>query len=268
MDTRVWFRQPLFYTAVVQYTILTYVTLAWGPWWAAILYPEDHFFENLGVLSLFLAAGIALYTFLKAFTSRKLIRYGTIKLLALLALAAWFFFMAGEEISWGQRILHIAEPAALGAINDQNELNLHNIAVLQHNPFLNFDHIFSFFWLSYTVLLPLLARKSSVLHAFIERYVPLVGLDIGVLFAFNYLLAQLGKAVFERFYTYPLVPFVQALMQVKQGIAEPLCALIALTLLWQLRLTISQEQLAAGRSSRLQPRSAPSQVQPGPAHPE
>ncbi|MCC7440591.1 MAG: hypothetical protein IT285_03095 [Bdellovibrionales bacterium] len=38
-----------------------------------------------------------------------------------------FFWAAGEEISWGQRIFSIPTPEALLAINDQGELNLHNV---------------------------------------------------------------------------------------------------------------------------------------------
>ena len=37
------------------------------------------------------------------------------------------FALAGEEISWGQRVFGLGEPAALAAANDQHELNLHNI---------------------------------------------------------------------------------------------------------------------------------------------
>lgn len=44
---------------------------------------------------------------------------------ALAALTA--FFIAGEEISWGQRILGFATPADLEAINEQGETTIHNI---------------------------------------------------------------------------------------------------------------------------------------------
>ena len=37
------------------------------------------------------------------------------------------FLAAGEEISWGQRIFNIPTPEYLLKINDQNELNFHNI---------------------------------------------------------------------------------------------------------------------------------------------
>jgi hypothetical protein len=43
------------------------------------------------------------------------------------AFAFVMFFCAGEEISWGQRILGFSTPAPLEEINDQNELTLHNI---------------------------------------------------------------------------------------------------------------------------------------------
>jgi hypothetical protein len=38
-----------------------------------------------------------------------------------------FFWAAGEEISWGQRIFSIKTPQTLSEINYQNELNIHNI---------------------------------------------------------------------------------------------------------------------------------------------
>jgi len=38
-----------------------------------------------------------------------------------------FFFMAMEEISWGQRILGLQTPESLRAINRQGETNIHNL---------------------------------------------------------------------------------------------------------------------------------------------
>jgi hypothetical protein len=46
-------------------------------------------------------------------------------LYVLLALGA--FFVAGEEISWSQRILGISTPETLEAINAQQEISVHNI---------------------------------------------------------------------------------------------------------------------------------------------
>jgi hypothetical protein len=47
----------------------------------------------------------------------------------LLALGA--FFVAGEEISWGQRIFGWGTPATLDEINHQGETNIHNIRWVQ-----------------------------------------------------------------------------------------------------------------------------------------
>jgi hypothetical protein len=48
-----------------------------------------------------------------------------------LLVAVGAFVVAGEEISWGQRILGLATPAALAEINHQGETNIHNISALQ-----------------------------------------------------------------------------------------------------------------------------------------
>ncbi len=50
-------------------------------------------------------------------------------LFGVLALGA--FVVAGEEISWGQRLLDFATPAALIDINHQGEANIHNIGLIQ-----------------------------------------------------------------------------------------------------------------------------------------
>ena len=50
-------------------------------------------------------------------------------LFALVAIGA--FVVAGEEISWGQRILGLQTPEALREINHQDETNIHNINGLQ-----------------------------------------------------------------------------------------------------------------------------------------
>lgn len=52
-------------------------------------------------------------------------RRGLGALYALLALG--MLFVAGEEISWGQRLLGLQTPAELDAINAQHEISVHNI---------------------------------------------------------------------------------------------------------------------------------------------
>ncbi len=44
-----------------------------------------------------------------------------------LLLVLGFIFVAGEEVSWGQRIFDFDGPSALVEVNTQNEANLHNL---------------------------------------------------------------------------------------------------------------------------------------------
>lgn len=52
------------------------------------------------------------------------------KIIAFSLLAILFFFIAFEEISWGQRILNIETPESVASNNAQGELTVHNLASL------------------------------------------------------------------------------------------------------------------------------------------
>jgi hypothetical protein len=52
--------------------------------------------------------------------------------LAYLVFGVGCFFIAGEEISWGQRILGYGTPERLEEINEQKEATVHNIDLVQH----------------------------------------------------------------------------------------------------------------------------------------
>lgn len=94
-----------------------------------------------------------------------------------LILAALFFFVTGEEISWGQRIFGWETPGWMES-NVQEETTIHNLEIFnahtkEHElkPFwqslLTMNRLFSLFWLSWCLLLPLavhfvpLARKVT-----------------------------------------------------------------------------------------------------------
>ena len=80
---------------------------------------EDYWVEYL-TAAWFLLAGLVL--FVTALAERRFRRCAYI--LGGMAL----MFVAGEEISWGQRIFGFATPDLLMRLNDQGELNIHNIA--------------------------------------------------------------------------------------------------------------------------------------------
>lgn len=86
---------------------------------------EDYIVENLSSFFLFFAS----FFFLRAFFLTKKVKNDINKWVGpiLLTFSILFFWAGGEEISWGQRIFNIATPEDLAAINDQNELNIHNI---------------------------------------------------------------------------------------------------------------------------------------------
>jgi hypothetical protein len=82
---------------------------------------EDRIVENLQVVAFLLSSFIFLKLAIKEIKNNKLFSF--FFFIAFLGL----FFIAGEEISWGQRILGFETPSQLAARNSQNELTIHNI---------------------------------------------------------------------------------------------------------------------------------------------
>ncbi len=121
---------------------------------------EDHFYESFTAILFFLAFVVFLYDFITVKNEAHKRNF----FFLLFALA--FFFAAGEEISWGQRIFHFASPAALESANAQGELNIHNLGFLQHEhgfsgtlkSLLSFNRFFILFYVVYAILIPLANR--------------------------------------------------------------------------------------------------------------
>lgn len=98
-------------------------------------------------------------------------------------------FIAGEEISWGQRILGFGTPAVLDAINKQGETNLHNVGSVLKVVNLGLIGV-----LTAAMVLPLL--RWTVWHGrrpTIDRYalVPPLALIPAFLFPFVYRVVRL-----------------------------------------------------------------------------
>ncbi|WP_371227776.1 hypothetical protein [Roseovarius sp. 2305UL8-3] len=84
--------------------------------------------------------------------------------------ALLFFFGAGEEISWGQRIFGWETPEAMKEINRQDETTLHNlefggVALTKHL----FGPVLTLTILLYLLVLPLLYPRVAVLRRFVDR---------------------------------------------------------------------------------------------------
>jgi len=88
---------------------------------------EDELLQNLQAVLLFAAAFMFAGS---AFRAGKA-DVGKLETAALALLALVAFFVAGEEVSWGQRIFGFQTPESLKAINTQQEFTVHNLAGLQ-----------------------------------------------------------------------------------------------------------------------------------------
>jgi hypothetical protein len=225
------------------YFIVSYVTLSFGEKAAAFLYPEDHFLENLQAICLFATAGISFYIFYRAYQNRNIIKITWIKLLVYLGLALIYFFIAGEEISWGQRIFHIATPASWAAQNTQGETNLHNLAIFEKGK-IKMDNIFTVFWLGFTVAIPGGALLWDRFKQFADRLTPIVYWGFGILFLLNFVLAKVGNFLYSSGYTYQAVPFAQAITQVKEGNYDWSLLFLTLIILWELNKNITEKTKA------------------------
>lgn len=152
---------------------------------------EDGLFENLTAAA-FIAASLC---FLGAFSrSRNWF---------LLLFSFVFFVGFGEEISWGQRIFGFKTPEPVAALNVQEEFNLHNIELLNARRFdgtektgleklLTVNFLYKLFWLSYGVLLPVVAYSVRPMGVVVRKLrIPLPPLAIGLLFAVNWLTYRL-----------------------------------------------------------------------------
>ena len=116
---------------------------------------EDGVVESLSVVALLGAAGVCFQRF---FSLRK--ERSGLFLASLLAFAAVFIFGAGEELSWGQRLLGIESSEFFKAHNAQAETNLHNLVVggVKINK-LVFGTLLAVAIVLYVVVLPILYRK-------------------------------------------------------------------------------------------------------------
>ncbi len=239
-----WFFRPTFYIVAILIFALVYTTLGYGDKWAAFLFPEDHFFENSQPIALMIACILTLYIFVQAYKNRQLLKIHWLKLLVYLGLAGLYFFVAGEEISWGQRIFHIATPASIAAVNVQNEITVHNLAVFEKNTFFTADRLVTIFWFSFGVLLPFGSLVWPRFKKFVSKYVPIPYWGVGVLFLVNYVFEHIAKVIYPAVYTFQTIPFPQALKQAKETNYDPLFILISIIFLWELNASLSTARQA------------------------
>lgn len=113
---------------------------------------EDGLLENLQTILYFFGSIFAFLTAIKLLINRK-------KFIGFFftCLAFLMFFIAGEEISWGQRIFNLQTPQDLENINLQHEITIHNIGIFQSK----IDYIF--------MIIGLIGAFSGLIA---RRYIP------------------------------------------------------------------------------------------------
>jgi hypothetical protein len=113
---------------------------------------EDRFVEWLTV-GLFFSAGVIYFK--HAFARRRVFD---------LLVAAFCIFVAGEEFSWGQRLVGFTPPDVFLEHNAQQEFTLHNFSEVFGKP----KGVLILALLGYGLVLPLLSRFTRT-HAILER---------------------------------------------------------------------------------------------------
>ena len=126
---------------------------------------EDGPVEWITVAGLLAGSIVSLYRFVHLFKAKAWWFLTVTFLLGLL-----LFFAAGEEISWGQRLLGIKSSEFFEQNNAQGETNLHNLVVKGEK--LNkiiFSTLLSICMGIYLVLVPVLHAKVKGMRSFIDR---------------------------------------------------------------------------------------------------
>jgi hypothetical protein len=226
--------KPAIYIAIAVYIALAYLTLALGNNVHAALIPEDHYFELVGALSFLITSVLFFYGFLVARRTLEKDGVSLIKRFVYLGLALLFFLGAGEEISWGQRMLGFQTPEPLSEVNRQEEFNLHNLSAWESSDFFDPDRLFDIFWFLFAVFTPAVALVMPSFKRFASRFIPVVFWGIGVLFLYNYLWAKLAKALFSAAYTFERISFAQAVQEIKESNYAIIFILVGLYAVWDL----------------------------------
>jgi hypothetical protein len=234
MKQRSFLFKPAIYIALAAYITVTYPILAMGNAWIAALVPEDHYFELVGASSLLATSILFCYGFILA---RKILDKSWTSLakqLVYLGLAALFFFGAGEEISWGQRILGFETPQPLSQVNKQEEFNLHNLSAWEASKFLDPDRLFDIFWFLFAVFTPAVALVVPSFKRFASQFIPIVFWGISLLFLYNYLWAKLARILFSAAYAYEKISIGQATQEIKESNYAIIFILVGLFAIWDL----------------------------------
>jgi hypothetical protein len=181
------------------------------------LMKEDGAFETAAAVCWLFCAAIFFYLYIADRSGNDFVLFKTRRNIFLLLLAGMFFAGFAEELSWGQRAFGIQTPPWLAEHNEQNELNVHNLARM------NVEDLFSLFWFTYAFAVPVVTALCRQIRSLIDLIgLPVFPLWIGLLFPVNYLVSKLFQPAFavkERNLPIEAKEFVFALLFLAAGLS-------------------------------------------------
>ena len=92
---------------------------------------ENKLYESLGAMACLIGSVVLAIAYIKYPVGNSFGLFNTKRNILLLLLAIFMFFVAGEEVSWGQGIFGYRVPEFIAESNFQRELNVHNLKVIQ-----------------------------------------------------------------------------------------------------------------------------------------
>jgi hypothetical protein len=141
------------------------------PYFDEVYTMEDGFIENGSAIFLLSSSLLLMYRFFKLFKHKDLFWK-----IGILAMSLVFFFGAGEEISWGQRIFKVESSQYFIENNAQGETNLHNLVVedTKINKLI-FSQLLTVVLVIYLIISPFLYRKFDWVKKLANKFaVPIV----------------------------------------------------------------------------------------------
>ncbi len=180
---------------------------------------EDYLVEYLQFF-LFLISAVFSFKLFKYFKSEN---KNKINAIIFLILSIGLFFIAGDEISWGQRLLGIETPEQVQEVNKQNEFTVHNLQYFQDSVLhLSYKVVGLYGAFSYLIVKYILPKKYNKLTLFTPK--PYLFFCFFSVFAYYFIFdayfepleIQIGKApmnswqeIFEAYLAFGLFGYVK-----------------------------------------------------------
>ena len=132
----------------------------------------------------------------------------------MILLGLFFFFGAGEEISWGQRIFGFETSESIKEENIQNEFNVHNLPTFNGTKvkgthikkvgwerLTEINFLYRVFILSFGILLPLITYHMSVFKKLVKKLkVPVPPVSLGLFFVISWVACKLVLRIVTKGY--------------------------------------------------------------------